>query len=144
MHSYGFAAMSKENHAAAVGYGLPVSTKAAVEVCSLVRGKNVLKAIETLMRVADMKTAVPFRRYKKGGIGHRPGIGVGRYPIKTATAIRKIIESAASNAEQKGMNKSSLKIIHIAAHRGAKMRHSGRQRGQLMKRTIVEVIVGEK
>ena len=142
-HAYGFAKISPTANSKAVGRSLPVSTKSAVELCRMIKHKPVERVLIMLDSIVNQDLAVPHMRYKKGGIGHRPGIGPGRYPGKTAIYVKRIIESAASNAEQKGLNKSGLIVEHIAAHKAAKARHYGRSR-TLMKRTTIEVVLGEK
>ena len=89
-----------EIHAAARGTGLNISPKAAREVCKALKGMDLEKAKNYLGRVIKMDQAVPFKRHD-GKVGHRRGKGMatGRYPVKTATAILKVIESAGNNGE---------------------------------------------
>ncbi|MEK6968012.1 MAG: uL22 family ribosomal protein, partial [Nanoarchaeota archaeon] len=95
-------------------------------------------------RVIDMKEAVAYTRYNKGGAGHKSGMAVGRYPMKTAFHLMKLLDSVEANAESKGLNSMSLAIIHIVAQQGGKTWHYGRERGRRMKRTSVEIVVAEK
>ena len=89
-----------EIHAAARGVGLNISPKAAREVCKALKGMDLEKAKNYLERVIEMNQAVPFKRHD-GKVGHRRGKGMstGRYPVKTAAAILKVIESAGNNGE---------------------------------------------
>ena len=89
-----------EIHAAARGTGLNVSPKAAREVCHAIKGMELEKAKSYLERVMDLEQAVPFKRHD-GKVGHRKGKGMssGRFPVKTAAAILKVIESAGNNGE---------------------------------------------
>src|SRR3989338_9085261 len=121
---YHYAHNVDEKSAKAVGIALPVSTKQAVEICRFIRGKNVEKAVKELKEVIDEKRAIPFRRYNRGGIGHRPGIGPGRYPKKACGEILKVVNSAASNAKSKGL--SSLIIRFITPQKAATQWHYGR------------------
>lgn len=130
--------------AKARGLGLGISFKQAVEVCDFVRGKPVSAAVAYLGSVAGGKSAVPFRRFNRGGTGHRSGsLGPGRFPMKTASEIMRIVRSAEANARNMGLDSGKLAIVHIAANRGSKAYHYGRKRRRLMKRTHVEVLVGE-
>lgn len=128
--------------AKAVGKDLMISTKKSIEVCNFVRGKSVQKAKRLLNDVLEMKAAVPFRRFFEGA-GHKKGIGPGKYPIKTCKDILKIIELAEANAANKGLNTEALVIKLIKANKGAKQMRYGRQRGRVMKRANIEVVVEE-
>jgi large subunit ribosomal protein L22 len=126
----------------AVGRDLPISTKQSVEICSFIRGKNLQKAKKLLLMVIIQKQAVPFRRYLHD-VGHKHGMAAGRYPVKASKHILTLLESVEVNAQVKGLNTSSLGILHIAAHKAAQPLHGGRHRGRTMKRTHVEIIVNE-
>jgi len=133
-----------DHEAKAVGRGLPISVKHAIEVCNVIRGLNVQKAKEKLQRTIDMKEAIPYTRFNKD-LGHKRGkIGAGRYPLKTCIEIKKIVESAEANAQFKGLSASTLYIKHISPQKGPDSWHYGRQRRRLMKRCHIELIVEEK
>lgn len=132
-----------EKMARAAGIGLNVSHKSSAEVCRAVRGKDVAKAIRMLEQVQVKKQALKYTRFNRGGTGHKPGIGPGRYPVKTVTEVVKLLKEVQSNAKNKGFNTSSLIIKHIVANKGSKTMKYGRQRGRQTKRTHIEVIVEE-
>ncbi len=133
----------KETQSKARGISLPISTKVAVLICNWVRHKKVAYAKRVLDEVIAKKTPVPFTKFNDG-VGHRKGkIAAGRYPVKAATEIRRIISSAEANAVNKGLDSSSLVVSHICAQRGPKQIRYGRQRGRQMKRTHIEVIIEE-
>jgi large subunit ribosomal protein L22 len=134
---------NKETMAKVVGKALPISTKQSIEVCSFIRGKNIQKMKDFLKDVIDMKQAVKFTRFNKG-MGHKKGIGPGRYPIKTCTEILELLESAESNAQLKGLNSANLIIGHINADKASSAWHYGRQRRRKMKRTNLNLILIEK
>jgi large subunit ribosomal protein L22 len=134
-------ATKAENSAKAVGRALPISTKRAVEICNVVRGKRLEAAIKTLQQVVEKKRAVPIKRFAKGGTGHRKKIGPGRYPKKACSELIKVLEVAAANAQVKGL--SNLVIRGICAQKAAKSWHYGRKRRRRMKRTHIEVVLTE-
>jgi len=134
---------NKETMAKVVGKSLPISTKQSIEVCNFIRGKNVQKMKDFLKDVIDMKKAVKFTRFNKG-MGHKKGIGPGRYPIKTSKEILELLESAESNAQLKGLNSSNLIIGHVNADKASTAWHYGRQRRRMMKRTNLNIILIEK
>ena len=134
---------NKETMALVVGKALPISTKQSIEVCNFIRNKNVQKMKDYLNDVINMKKVVKFTRFNKG-MGHKKGVGPGRYPIKTSTEILRLLESAESNAQFKGLNSLNLVIGHIKADKASSAWHYGRQRRRKMKRTTVEIILTEK
>ena len=132
-----------EDMARAYGRNLDISTKAAINVCTALRGKDAQTAIAYLGRVMAEKQAVPFKRFTDG-VGHRKGkMASGRYPFKASKAIKELIESAVANAANKGLAED-LKIVHLCAHKAATPFHQGRQRRRAMKRTHIEVVLQEK
>ncbi|MBI2133270.1 50S ribosomal protein L22 [Candidatus Woesearchaeota archaeon] len=141
---YRYSIQTGKNAAKAVGLALPISLKKSVEVCSFIRGKNLKKSISQLDKASKGEIAIPFRKFNRGGTGHRKGrMGTGRYPQKTCIEITKILKNAAANAEHKGLNPDSLVITHICAKQASKSYHYGRKRRRLMKRTHIEVMVDE-
>ena len=92
--------------------------------------------------VIEEKTPVPFKRFAKGGTGHRKGMGPGRYPKKTCEEILKILKSAQSNAKQKGIDNQVIK--NIVAQKAAGTWHYGRHLRRRHKRTHIEVLIASK
>ncbi len=129
--------------AKAMGVALPISTKKAVELCSFVRGRELSTAVRLLEDVMREKVAIPFRKYAKGGTGHKPGIGPGRYPKKACAEVVKLLKQAEANARVKGLDATKLVVSSILANKGALSWHFGRQRRRRMKRTHVEIVVTE-
>jgi len=101
-----------------------VSPKAAREVCAAIKGMKLDEAKEFLEQVVQRKKAVPYRRHRKT-MPHRRGLqgaAAGRYPAKAAGKILETLESAESNAEYKGLDTESLKVVHAAAYPGMKIK----------------------
>jgi len=68
---------------------------------------------------------IPFTRFKKK-VGHRRGVTkafAGRYPVKTAKVILKLLEGAEANAEYNGFDTEALRIIHASAYPGRKLKN---------------------
>jgi len=117
---YAFEDGDKNKTAKALGRGLKISPKHAVEICNKIRGMKVENARNYLEDVIEMKKAVPFKRHNKK-VGHRRGLEgwpTGRYPVKAATQILGVLNNAEANAEYKGLDSENLKIMHISSHRG--------------------------
>lgn len=129
--------------ARALGVSLPISTKKTVELCSFIRGRELSKVVRLLEGVLDEKVAIPFRKYAKGGTGHKPGIGPGRYPKNACVEVIKLLRQAEANAKNKGLDASRLAVSNILAKKAAQSWHYGRQRRRRMKSTHVEVVVSE-
>jgi large subunit ribosomal protein L22 len=129
--------------AKAVGINLAISRKKSIEVCNQLRKRDVGFAIRMLERVIAQKQAIPMRRFNKD-TGHKPGIGPGRYPIKTCIELLALVKRAQAAAEQQGLDPKSLSICHISAQQAGSQMHYGRQRRRLMKRAHVELVVEEK
>lgn len=125
-----------------MGKSLPLSNKQSIEICNTIRKKPLARAKIILERVIDYKDAIPFKRFTE--MGHRPGkMATGRYPIKACQAILKLLLSAESNAQLKGLNSADLLVSHIAAHKASSQWHYGRFFRRKMKRVNIEVILDE-
>jgi large subunit ribosomal protein L22 len=106
------------------GRELSISPKASRELCLSIKGLKLEDAKKFLEAVIDRKLPVPLRRYNKE-VGHRrmPYKGyAGRYPVKAAKTLLRLLEELESNAEYKGLDIENLKIIHAAAQRGRKIK----------------------
>jgi large subunit ribosomal protein L22 len=122
---YSVTDLEPERTVKASGRELRVSPKAAREVCSTIKGMRVEDARVFLQQVILKKKHVPYRRHKKK-VGHRRGVQKacsGRYPVKAARKILEVLENAEANAEYKGFDVETLRIIHAAAYPGVKIRN---------------------
>jgi large subunit ribosomal protein L22 len=143
--------LNPEKTAKASGRELKVSHKAAREVCKAIKGMMLNNAKQYLRDVAAKKKAVPYTRYTKK-LPHRHGLTntfAGRYPIKASQQILDVLESAQSNAENKGLDVDRLRIIHAAAYQGMKLkryarRAHGRSSPKYDTTTHVEIVLDEK
>ncbi len=129
----------KKNVARASGRSLAISTKHSVEISSFIRNRKLADAKKILEGVIAKKVAVPFNRYNRD-VAHKKGIAAGRYPIKAADQILRLIESAEANAQNKGLDVGSLVVERLVANKGPNTRRAGRHRWSA-KRTHVEVML---
>ncbi len=106
-----------ETTSRALGVEISVSPKHCREVCKMLVGKKVEDAKKYLQGVIELKTPVPYTRFKMF-LNPKPKVGPGRYPKKAAKAILRVIESAQSNAEYKGLEADNMRVKVAAAHRG--------------------------
>jgi len=142
--------------ARAVIRDVAMSFKEAYELCKILRGMKLTEAQELLRRVIELKEPIPYTRYKLS-IAHKKGLSnkwhswrspIGRYPVKVAKNILKLLKNVENNASIKGLDISKLRIVHIAAHRGYYLkkwmpRAFGRATPWFRTHTSVEVIVAE-
>jgi large subunit ribosomal protein L22 len=136
--------------ARAVGKSLKISPKHSVEICRELRGMDLEKAKNYLNDVINMKKAFPFKRHNKK-VGHRKGLKgwpSGRYPVKAAGQILKILENAEANADYKGLDLENLIVEHISSHRGfvikgAIPRAFGKATAFNTPTTHIQVVLGE-
>jgi len=142
-NNYTFKGYDKENMARVLGRALPISFKQSVEICSLIRGRDLSYAKDALSKIMEHKKAVPFRRFRHN-IGHKTKIGPGRYPERASNEILKLMNSVEANAQFKGLNTANLVITHINANEAGKVMRAGRKRSRKAKRTNIEVVVQAK
>ncbi len=124
---------TKKTEAVVNGKSLFISTKHAVAICNLIRGKNIDKAISILEDAEKMKIAVPMR----GEIPHRKGkIMSGRYPVKAAKEFINLLKSLKANALMNELELEKYKIFCKANIASRPYRRFGKGR---FKRTHVEI-----
>ena len=125
----------------------PISPKLAREVAKMVRGMTVSDARTALEEVIAKERPVKLYRYNKR-VAHKPGVGPGRYPVKVSKAILACLESAASNADYKGLDSESMVISTISVARGQVMpgrrpRAQGRATEWNQDTVNIEIIISE-
>ena len=116
--------LDPEKTVKASGREIRVSHKSAREVCRTIKGMMLTQAKQYLRDVVAKKKPVPFKRFRKKS-GHRHGLDkafAGRYPVKAAAQILKVLESAEANAENKGLDTERMRIIHAATNQGMKVK----------------------
>ena len=139
---YNYSTKITEHMAKAVLRAEAISTKHSIEISNMIRGLPLSKAKHMLTEVVAMKKPVPFKRFNDN-VGHRRGIGPGRYPIKAASKILQLLNTVEANAQVKSLDTEILEIKHICAHLASRPMRYGRHRGRVSKRTHVEVVVQE-
>jgi len=87
-------------------------------VCDAVRYKNAPAALAMLETVESGKMPILYRKYNRYmGSRHELGGQKGRYPMKCAGIVRKVLVNAMANAEGKGEDPQSMYIVHAAANK---------------------------
>ena len=118
-YNYAFQNFDSTRHVRASMREKKISHKHAREAATAIKGLTIEKARDYMLGVVAKERAIPFRRYKNQ-VGHKsyPGTMSGRYPVKAATEILKLLDNLESNAEYKGMDLDRLKIINATVHKG--------------------------
>jgi len=143
--------LDPEKTVKASGREIRVSPKHAREVCRTIKGMMLTQAKQFLKEVMAKEKPVPIRRFRKK-VGHRHGLVkafAGRYPVKAAKNILKLLDGAEANAENKGLDTDRLRIVHAAAYPGMKIkrykpRAQGRSSPKIETLTHIEVALEEK
>lgn len=142
MVSFKYSTTVTEHMAKASLRAEPISTKHSIEICNMIRGMPLSRAKTLLTDVVAMKKPVPFKRFNDN-VGHRKGMGPGRYPTKAASKILDLLNGVTANAQVKGLDTDALLIKHINSHYASRPMRAGRHRGRVSKRTHVEIVVEE-
>ena len=143
--------LNPEKTAKASGRELKISHKAAREVAKAIKGMDLAQAKDFLRDVVAKKRPVPYTRFTKK-LGHKGGMQkhcVGRYPVKTAEQVLRVLQAAQANAENKGLDVDRLRVMHSAAYQGVKLkRYTPRAHGRASPKydvlTHVEIVLEEK
>jgi large subunit ribosomal protein L22 len=121
---YAFQNYDKTKHVRASIREKDISHKHSREIAVAIKGMSIEKAREFLESVIARKVAVPYRRYNME-VAHRSnvrdGFFAGRFPQKAAHEFLKLLDNLESNAEYKGMDLDSLRIVNSAVHKGTKL-----------------------
>ncbi len=119
-----------------------ISFKKSLMVAQALRGMMSDKASAYLERVIAQRQPVPFTKFMNGA-GHRRGpLAAGKYPLKAAEAFLALTKAGVANAENKGLG-TPLRIVHLVVNESSRPMHAGRQRGRVMKRTRVDLVLAE-
>ncbi len=121
---------------------LAFSTKQGVEICNCLRYKKTALVKPFLEKVIALKTPVPYTIAVKD-LGHKPGIGPGRFPQKAAKYFLQAVKSVEANAQFKGLDVNSLVISKILVNK-AGIPFTGKRQQVKSKRTHIEIEVEER
>jgi large subunit ribosomal protein L22 len=148
MKGYTYAGKKGKAVARARGLELHISPKKTYEVLNAIRGRPLEEARTFLEEVAALKRPVPFRRYNQE-MAHKPRAGPGRFPVKVAERVLKVLGNAEANAEYEGMDTDRLVVEVASAARGQIVkavmpRAHGRATNWNEQTTHVEIVLAER
>jgi large subunit ribosomal protein L22 len=121
-----------------LSHNLRISAKDSVRISRTIKGLDLEKAKDILKKVIEKKTPIFYPK----GFAHRRGkFGGGKYPVKAAEGILKVLESAEANAKFLGMEK--MKVKNIIVNRGRAIYTPKRNSGRRLKNTEITVILSD-
>ncbi len=139
---YSFKEFDKEHMARAMLVSVPIPLKSAIMVGHAIQGKNLQTAKNILTQVISKKAPIKFTKFNQEQ-AHRRAIGPGKFPVKTAKYMLKLLKEVEANAQLAGLDTSSLIVFRVIPKQAPVNPHYGRIRGISMKRATVEIIVKE-
>jgi large subunit ribosomal protein L22 len=134
--------------ARAHGNEMRTSWKNAINVARAIKGLDVRKAEALLEDVIALRRPVKFTvRNRK--VAAKPGIGRGRFPVKSAEATLYVLRNAINNAEYAGHDPDNMVVYHASAYKGRTLkgfmpRAQGRATAKNEDTTHIEIILMER
>lgn len=148
MRGYTYTGTAGVKVARARAIELPISPKKTYEVLNAIRGLPVERARAVLEDAIALRRAIPFRRYNQE-TAHHTGVGPGRYAVKVAKSILRVLENAEGNAEYEGLDADRL-FVQVAASARGKIRVASMPRAHghatawNEQTTNVEIVLAER
>ncbi|OYT26252.1 MAG: 50S ribosomal protein L22 [Thermoprotei archaeon ex4572_64] len=108
------------------GHEYRISWKKAVEVASFIKYFTLKQAQDYLKRVIELKTPIPIRRFTRKQAHHTTpwrGWPIAKWPIRVSRAFLEVLENLENNAIYKGLDIDRVVLVHIATHKGIKIRN---------------------
>ena len=126
MVKYGTTPVNSAKASMAKGENLKVHYKNTYETANALKGMRVERAEQFLKNVIYKKEIVPFRKHN-GGVGRKGqcknlNCAFGRWPVKSAQFILRLLKNAVDNAKSKGLNTKLMRVANIAVHQARSSR----------------------
>lgn len=123
------------------------SFKDLAEVCYNIRRRPAGAAVGILQEAKEGRRPLRYRSHSTG-LGHRKQLRgqKGRWPMKAAGIVLKCLQSAISNAREKGLSEELI-VVHATANmKRTYMRYSskGRRNASRLQTSRVEIVLKEK
>ncbi len=115
MMAYSFN-LKREPFAFALCEEVNASYKDLGAVCDAIRYLRAGSALALLDTVASKSAPIPYRRHNRYmGSRHELKGAKGAYPVKAAREVKVALVNALANAENKGMDRDSVFVIHASS-----------------------------
>ncbi|MGB9703646.1 MAG: 50S ribosomal protein L22 [Candidatus Micrarchaeia archaeon] len=115
---YSYQFKEDEKVAKAQLVNINASYKDLCNTCAFIRGLNAKEALSLLELASKKVIPIPYPRYNKK-LGHRRELGgkKGRYPVKSAKIVARVLKDAIANARFLGMNEENLYVAYAVANK---------------------------
>jgi len=129
----------KERIAMVNAMSIKVSTKHSIDICNMIRGKSIERALNMLENVTKYKRVVKMNTRE---VGHKHGKGImaGRYPIKASGEFIKLLKNLRANAIALEIEPEN-KVIFCKSNLASRPYRSGGTKG---KRTNITLKLEDK
>ncbi len=115
-------------------HNLPISRKKTVNIAKYIKYLPLRTAKRYLEEVIEKKRAIPYYKYNRD-TPHRKNIDAkikqGRYPVKPAKYLLKLLNSLEKNAINLGLDPSKIILLYILVNKGntppIKINYEGRR-----------------
>ena len=98
--------------------GAAISKKDSAMIGKWIKNRQIDSALLLLNEVVAKKRAVPFPKYNNS-LGHKKTTpAAGKYPVNASKKVIELLESAKSNAENKGLNLKKMYVKNVNANKG--------------------------
>jgi large subunit ribosomal protein L22 len=116
--AYAYQPQKDEKIAKAQLKNIDASFKDLANTCTFIRGMNAKEALSLLELASKKIIPIPYPRYNKK-LGHRRELGgkKGRYPVKSAKIVAKVLKDAIANAKFLGLNEDNLYVAYAVANK---------------------------
>jgi large subunit ribosomal protein L22 len=116
--AYAYQPQKDEKIAKAQLKNIDASYKDLANTCTFIRGMNAKEALSLLELASKKIIPIPYPRYNKK-LGHRRELGgkKGRYPVKSAKIVAKVLKDAIANAKFLGLNEDNLYVAYAVANK---------------------------
>lgn len=133
-----------KKHAKVCARNQRLSKKHSIEIGRLISGMKLENAQKYLEDVLKKKKAIPYTKFNTN-LGHKKGIGPGRYPLLVTKKYVELLKSAQKNAEYIGLDTKNLIISNVHTTKGNAYYRPRRTRfrGQQTKSANISIIVQE-
>jgi len=124
--------------------GVNASYKDLAQVCGRIKGKRTEWVLDFLERAAEGEIPVLYKRHNKN-LGHRRELGgqKGRYPVKAAGVVLKVVKSAIANGKVLGLGETYT-VLAVSANKKEiypRMAPKGRQARSCLETSRIEIVL---
>jgi large subunit ribosomal protein L22 len=129
--------------AKAVEKNARVSWKDCTEIGRYIKNDELETAENKLQQVVEKNQPVEYTKFDSD-VGHKPGKGKARYPVKAAKKILEVLNLAKHNAKNQGLNENNLRVQNVITNQAQEYSTPKRHRGRSFKAAHIKIKVKEQ